>query len=90
MAEKRITVRMEDGDPPVVSVTVRAEYEHAEQGGMAGATSHVEAVISGEQRDSLRRAMQDILDANEARVVRAARRGRIKAEAAALRMAGED
>lgn len=88
--EKRITVRMDDGAPPRILVTTTAEYEHAEQGEVVTATSEVNAEVSEEQADGLRRLLQAILDQNEDRAVKISRRGRIKSEAAALRMAGED
>ena len=82
-----ITVRMEDGEEPQVTVTAREEYRHAERGELATASTTVEGELPADLVDAVRDALQAILDDRREAAADAGYDGAILAASASIRRA---
>ena len=82
-----ITVRMDDGEEPLVTISAREEYRHAERGELVTATSAVEGELPAGLVKRLREALQAMLDDRRGAAEDAGYRGAILAASASIRQA---
>lgn len=84
MAQAFITVRMESGGEPQITVSAREAYFHEERGEQVEATLSVDAELKASLSERLQKALQAVLDDVADETEAAGRRAAIRGASAAM------